>query len=293
MHGWDMPTDRIFASLALIHILEAQGDIDGALVELLIAKNIKAAHPVLISLARAVDFSEIRLNLATGNISVAARLIDELRPGANRVVSLREQELALFARLRLAEGRPDEAVKILDPLVWDETAAGRLSIWLEILALQARALDSTGSHELAVKLLIKALSLAEPEGFVRVFVDEGPQMRLLIEDCRLRIEERRLEMDEGLHSRLLDYTGQLLDAFPALPLLVVDKSGSTALVEPLTERELEVLRLIAEGLKYAEIAARLYISLNTVRTYVKGIYGKLGVNNRTRAIALASLQKLI
>ena len=293
LQGWDMPTDRIFASLALIHILEAQGNIDGAFAELLIAKNIKATHPVLISLARAVDFSEIRLNLATGNISAAARLIDELRPSANRVVSLREQELALLARLRLAEGRPDEAVKILDPLVGDETAAGRLSIWLEILALQVRALDSTGRHEMAVKLLIKALSLAEPEGFVRVFVDEGPQMRLLIEDCRLRIEERRLEMDERLHSRLLDYTGQLLDAFPALPMLVVGKSSSTTLVEPLTERELEVLRLIAEGLKYAEIAARLYISLNTVRTYVKGIYGKLGVNNRTRAIALASLQKLI
>jgi len=129
---------------------------------------------------------------------------------------------------------------------------------------------------------------------VRVFADEGPQMRLLIEDCKLMIEERRPGLEEGSRSRLIDYTGRLLEVFPAVPLpRTTHPTLSTSLVEPLTERELEVLCLIAEGLKYEEIAGRLYISLNTVRTYVKSIYSKLNVNNRTRAIALARQMKLI
>jgi len=292
MQDWNMPTDRIFASLALIHILEAQGEIDSAFEELRIAKNLKAANPVLITLAKAVDYCEIRLQLATGNISAASRLVDELRPDANRVASLREQELALLARLRLAQGRPDEAVTILDPLVTEglrPEGAGHLSILLEILALQVRALEAQGSHDAALELLLKALSLAEPEGFMRVFVDEGPQIKLVIADCRLRIEDRRLSLAEDLRSRLLDYTDLLIEAFPHRSSLPTSLPPPTAL----TEREQEVLRLIAEGLKYEEIAGRLFISLNTVRTYVKGIYGKLNVNNRTRAIALARELKLI
>ena len=293
MQDWNMPTDRIFASLALIHILEAQEDFDGAFEELRIAKNLKAANPVLLALAKGIDYSEIRLHLATGNLSAASRLGDELHPNANRVVSLREQELALLARLRLAQGRPDEAVNILEPFVQDGLgphASGHLSILLEIMALQVRALDVQGSHEAALELLLKALALAEPEGFVRVFVDQGAHMGLLIADCRLRIEDRRMSLDEGLRAQLLSYTTRLLAAFPASPPLTTTRTPLPAL---LTERELEVLRLIAEGLKYEEIAGRLFISLNTVRTYVKGIYGKLDVNNRTRAIALARELKLI
>jgi LuxR family maltose regulon positive regulatory protein len=293
MQDWNMPTDRIFASLALIHILESQGELTGAFEELLIAKKLKADNPVLLTLAKAVDYCEIRLYLATGDISAAGRLVDELRPGENRVVSLREQELALLARLCLALGQPDEAVNILDPLVRDglaPDAPGHLSFLLEILALQVRAMDVQGSRETALKLLLKALSLAEPEGFMRVFVDEGPQMQLLIVDCRLRIEDRRLSLEEGPRSRLLSYTTRLLKAFPSssLPTTV-----NHPLPNQLTEREQEVLSLIAEGLKYEEIAGRLYISLNTVRTYVKGIYSKLNVNNRTRAIAAARELKLI
>ena len=158
------------------------------------------------------------------------------------------------------------------------------------MALQVRALDVQGSHEAALELLLKALALAEPEGFVRVFVDQGAHMGLLIADCRLRIEDRRMGLDEGLRAQLLSYTTRLLAAFPASPPLTTIRSPLPTL---LTERELEVLRLIAEGLKYEEIAGRLFISLNTVRTYVKGIYGKLDVNNRTRAIALARQLKLI
>ncbi len=293
MQDWNMPTDRIFASLALIHTLAALGDNEAAFAELQTAKSLKAANPVLLVLAKAVDYCEIRLNLATGNIPAAARLVDELRPDAHRVASLREQELSLQARLRLAQGRPDEAVAILDPLVRDGLcphAPGHLSILLEILALQAIALHEQGSHAAALELLLKALSTGEPEGFVRVFVDEGPQMQRMMAECRLRIEERSFHLDEDQRSRLLIYTTSLLTAFPTSSSVPTVHHSPVAL---LTDRELAVLRLIAEGLKYEEIAGRLFISLNTVRTYVKGIYGKLEVNNRTRAIALARQLKII
>jgi LuxR family transcriptional regulator, maltose regulon positive regulatory protein len=293
MQNWNMPTDRIFASLALIHILEALGDTGAAFEELRIAKALKADNPVLLALAKAVDYCEIRLCLATGDISAAARLVDALQPAAQRVVSLRQQELSLLARLRLAQGRPDEAAVILDPLVQEALGPdvpGQLTILLEILALQGIALYDQGHRDTAVALLLKALCLAEPQGFVRVFVDEGPRMELLMVECRLRIEERKFSLDESLRSRLLTYTTRLLAAFPTpSPLATIHQPLSTVL----TERELEVLRLIAEGLKYEEIAGRLFISLNTVRTYVKAIYGKLEVNNRTRAIALARKLKLI
>jgi LuxR family maltose regulon positive regulatory protein len=102
-------------------------------------------------------------------------------------------------------------------------------------------------------------------------------------------------MDEAKGDRLNSYIDFLLSFFtlPFKSSIQNQKSQINNLIEPLTERELEVLRLMAEGLKYEEIAGRLFISLNTVRTYVKGIYGKLNVNNRTKAIAAAHQHRLI
>ena len=218
-----------------------------------------------IVLRREGDAIRPYLHLATGNLSAASRLGDELHPNANRVVSLREQELALLARLRLAQGRPDEAVNILEPFVQDGLgphASGHLSILLEIMALQVRALDVQGSHEAALELLLKALALAEPEGFVRVFVDQGAHMGLLIADCRLRIEDRRMSLDEGLRAQLLSYTTRLLAAFPASPPLTTTRAPLPTL---LTERELEVLRLIAANRKFMKAYVVMRALVNNPR----------------------------
>jgi LuxR family maltose regulon positive regulatory protein len=119
--------------------------------------------------------------------------------------------------------------------------------------------------------LERALALAEPEGYVRVFVDEGPPMAALLEEAA----KRRIAPG---------YARRLLTAFgPAEVSAPVEQP----LIEPLSERELDVLRLLATDLGGPEIARELVVSLNTVRTHTKSIYGKLGVNNRRAAVRRA------
>ena len=164
MQGWPMPTDRIFAYLALIHVQEAQGDLFHAVETLRSAKDLKATHPVLINLARSVDLNEITLSLENDDVAAAARLMDALQPGTSRMVYLRDQELLLLARLRLAQGRPDEAQEILSPLAIEVEAGERGGALIEILALQACVLNAQGERQAALAVLINALALAEPEG---------------------------------------------------------------------------------------------------------------------------------
>ena len=126
--------------------------------------------------------------------------------------------------------------------------------------------------------LEKALTIAQPEGYIRIFVDEGPPMaRLLYKALEKEIQH--------------DYVRKLLAAFPADQSENDSKAQTQTIefdwVEPLSERELEVLQLIAEGLTNHEIGARLHLSLNTVKTHARNIYNKLGVNNRIQATAKA------
>jgi LuxR family maltose regulon positive regulatory protein len=129
-----------------------------------------------------------------------------------------------------------------------------------------------------VQVIGEALALAQPGGFIRLFVDEGPSMARLLREAAAR----------GLAP---EYIQQVLAAFPPVgasqPRPGRADTPHAALVEPLSERELEVLQHIAEGLSNQEIASRLYLSLHTVKVHSRNIYGKLGVHNRTQAIARA------
>jgi LuxR family maltose regulon positive regulatory protein len=126
--------------------------------------------------------------------------------------------------------------------------------------------------------LERALSLAEPGGFIRIFVDEGPPMARLLYDAFKR----------GIAP---EYTRRLLAAFPVAETEESEPSKSqvaeSELIEPLSDRELEVLELIADGLTNREIASRLFLSLNTVKVHTRNVYGKLGVHSRTQAVARA------
>jgi LuxR family maltose regulon positive regulatory protein len=149
---------------------------------------------------------------------------------------------------------------------------------IEILMLQALAFQTRGDTIRALGKLEQAFNLAEPEGFIRIFVDEGPPMAGLLYEALAR----------GIAP---DYVRKLLGAFPAV---APEQSGTTQvqssefdLIDPLSEREIEVLQFIAKGLTNQEIASRLYLSLNTVKVHTRNINRKLGVHNRTQAAARA------
>jgi LuxR family maltose regulon positive regulatory protein len=146
------------------------------------------------------------------------------------------------------------------------------------LNLQALALKAVGDTRQAMTVLEQSLTLAEPRGFLFAFVNEGPPMaRLLYEALSREISP--------------EYVQKLLAAFPDVEpeknLLRNPIVSDSELIEPLSEREIEVLQLIADGISRPEIASRLVISLNTVKTHARNIYGKLGVNNQMQAVGKA------
>jgi LuxR family maltose regulon positive regulatory protein len=187
-------------------------------------------------------------------------------------------DYVVLARILIAQGELDQATRLLPWMLEAAEAGGRTSKSIEILMLQALAFQAGGDTTQAMQALERALSLAEPRGFVGVFVDEGPPMTRLLYEAAAR----------GIAP---DYARRLLTAFPVgtpdqgegheMPASEQD------LVEPLSERELEVLQVIAAGLTNREIAARLFLSLNTVKAHTRNIYGKLGVHSRTQAVAKA------
>jgi LuxR family maltose regulon positive regulatory protein len=184
-------------------------------------------------------------------------------------------EYMAYAEARIAQGRPDEALAILRPLLQMTEAGGWMMFAIETLVLESLALQALGDVQRALRCLERALSLAEPAGFVRLFVDKGqPVARLLYRAAE--------------HGIAPEYAGRLLAAFPTVePVPGAPSRPSPDMIEPLSEREREVLRLIAEGLSNREIAQRLFLSLSTVKTHTYNIYGKLQVHSRTQAVAKA------
>jgi LuxR family maltose regulon positive regulatory protein len=195
-----------------------------------------------------------------------------------------EHKYSDLARGLIALGRATEAVPLLASLIEGAEAMGRLGDKIRYLVLKSIAHHDFEDASTALVSLQEALLLAEPEGYVRLFVDQGRPMAELLQTAR---------------SKNLDpvYADKLLATFPddirrAAENHLADNI-SRSLAEPLSERELEVLLLMAEGYKYKEIAEQLVISLNTVRHHTRNVYSKLNVNNRTQAIGRASELNLL
>ena len=222
---------------------------------------------------------QVRIWLAQDELDAASQWIGvqklELNGEATYVDGLLYVALA---RILIAQDRFDDAHRLLARLLKTAEAGAHTSRELEILLLQALAFQASGDTAPAMTPLEQALTLAEPGGFIRAFVDEGPPMARLLHEAATR----------GIAP---DYTRRLLTAFPSTKPMQADPSETqnpqSELVEPLSERELEVLQLIAEGLANRELASRLFLSLNTVKAHTRNIYGKLNVHSRTQAIARA------
>jgi LuxR family maltose regulon positive regulatory protein len=269
------------APLALI--LWAQGDQAAALETMRQGDELARQHRLPPGYMLWVTGWQVRLWLAQGNVAAAASWAQASGLSVNDELDhLREPVHIALARALIAQSELDKALPFLARLEQTAQDAGRLQTVIEILALQVIALQMRGDRAEALNTLERALSLAEPEGFIRVFVDEGEPMRVLLKRMK----------DEG--GRLKPYVVKLLATFE----VTREPHPSTLLpqpllVEPLSERELEVLHLLAQGASNQEIADQLVIAVTTVKKHVGNIYSKLDVATRTQAIARARELNLV
>jgi LuxR family maltose regulon positive regulatory protein len=213
---------------------------------------------------------EAHLWLAQGNLTPASHWAQESGLSADDEPSYQSmEEYSALTRLLIAQGRLDEASRLLTRLVEVTEPAGAMGYVIESLVLRALALQAQGKEDEALAALERALALGEPEGYVRTFIDEGPQMGQLL----------RRAVVQGV---IVDYAGRLLAALEGEAT-----TAATPLVEPLSPRETEVLRLLTTHLSHAEMAAELVVSVHTVRSHVKSIYSKLDAHSRMEAVERA------
>jgi LuxR family maltose regulon positive regulatory protein len=253
-----------------------------------------APSEAVTSLLNPVPAERARLQLAQGDVAAAARWTKQRGLGPDDDPSYpRAREYLVLARVLLAQDRPAQALALLGRLHAVATAQGRTASVIEIQALRALALAASGEEDAAVDALAQALMHGCPQGYVRVFADEGAPMRALLGllaaaqkaehaaargvplGCLARVL-RAFGGEDGLQG-----TGR--DAAVAVP----------GLVEQLTARELEILALLAAGTPNQRIAEQLVVSLDTVKKHVTHILGKLGAANRTEAVARARQLGLI
>jgi LuxR family transcriptional regulator, maltose regulon positive regulatory protein len=241
----------------------AQSDVPGAVAVLGDAETFVRQHKFVFRMPD-VAAAQVLVLLRQGHLVAAAQL------AATHELPISQ------ARVHVAQGDPATALAVLEPLHQHAEAKGWADEQLTVMVLQAIAHHAQGETDTAEHLLSEALALANPGGFIRLFVDEGvPMARLLYEALAHGVEPASIR--------------RLLAAFPVVEAAQTTasplKGSESEWVEPLSARESEVLQLIAEGLTNQDVAARLYLSLHTVKVHARNIYAKLGVTSRTQAVA--------
>ena len=263
----------------LSRVLQARGDVAGArgAIDQIEVLSHRYDMPEGAAVAGA-EAARLSLRPASRNLVGAVRWAASLEDGVMRdehPTHTRGLERLALARVLIEQTRLADAAALLDRMLESAEAGGNTGRVIETLLLQAITRQAEGNMAQAVLPLSRALSLGEPEGYVRVFLDDGvPVVRLL------REAESR-----GVHR---DYARRLLAAFGDAA-----SSRTPVLVNPLSERELEVLRLVAAGLSPQEIGEKLFITIGTVRNHVKNIYSKLDAHNRLEAVNRARAVDLL
>jgi LuxR family maltose regulon positive regulatory protein len=283
MKSWRNPTDMVIANIMQSRIQQAQGDFNGAAASLEKAAQIRQKAMVFEPIGTMLETDRVKLWLNKGNTAAVNIWLEKLQTASNKPTLLRELEELARARVLLAQGKLLQALRILENIEQGAEAGGRKGRLIEILILKSLALKTQGENDKAISSLAKALYLAEPEGYIRSFIDEGKPMAELLYTFR-----QKQPTDPNEYHIGKDYLDKLLKAFPE-----AHKPGNIRLFEELSRREIEILRRMAEGKTNKQIAEELIISPGTVKAHTANIYRKLDAVNRTQAIALAREHKLL
>ncbi|MFN2190141.1 MAG: LuxR C-terminal-related transcriptional regulator [Candidatus Promineifilaceae bacterium] len=271
----------IFAHARLMSI---QGDLDGAVELLQGAEQLYYRHPI--PDFRPLRSQIVRTLLREGKLNKALLFFDEEDLSSDDDFGyLREYIYTTQVRLNIEQYRRDplddglsDVMELLERLLNAAEEGGRTGSIIEILLLRALAFEAQDDLPAGLDALERALMLAAPEGYLRIFADEGRPAAALL----------RRALDHGIAP---DYVRRILAAIqtnePAEAEKMMVQAGDSGMIEPLSEREIEVLRGIAIGLSNRQIADRLYLSVNTVKVHTRNIYGKLDVHNRTQAVERA------
>jgi LuxR family transcriptional regulator, maltose regulon positive regulatory protein len=280
-------TQPLATGLAMLaRIRQAQGDAAGAMDAIGQAERVELS-PQVTPLLNPVPAWRAQLMLAHGEVAAVAQWASGRELTADDEPNYpREREYLVLARVMLAEHAHDRAVKLLERLRAQAAAEQRTGSIIELAVLQALALAARGDQAAALASLADALILAAPEGYVRVFTDEGAPMARLL--SRLATAQRAGQVTPA-GAIPVDYFDRLALAFrPGSAYPVSRPTAALATVaEPLSPRELEVLRLLASGKSNQQIADELVVVPDTVKKHVGHILGKLGAANRTQAVARA------
>jgi LuxR family maltose regulon positive regulatory protein len=286
-------TPPLATGLAVVaRIRQAHGDVAGAVAAMGEAMRVELS-PQVIALLNPVPSQRARLLLAQGDVNAAAQWTAAagLSPDDEPEYP-REPAYLVLARVLLAQDDPGPALTLLQRLLDAAASQGRAGSVIEIQALRALGLAASGDHASALSALTEALTLARRHGYVRVLADEGAPMRALLGQppaARPGQQRAARRIDPGYLAALVRACGPA-DAVPPPRRAAAALAG---LVDPLTDRELEVLRLIAAGRSNQRIAHDLVVALDTVKKHVTHILGKLGAANRTEAAARARQLGLI
>ena len=285
---WGQTEVVIHGYIELARVLQARGDAKGA------SDAVRQAELAARDLASwaiiSIGATKARLHLRQGDLTAASLWAQESGLGCEDKPDFQHlPDYMVLARVLLAQAmaegpgrempsrqrdRLDEASRLLERLLETADGAGADGYAIEVLVLQAVTCQARGDRSKALASLTRALALGEAEGSIRTFVEAGPPMMDLLKEAAVR-------------GTAVDYVAQLLTAFRKedATTLSTGEPGIAlgVLVEPLSERELEVLRLIVAGLSNKEIAQELILAVGTVKKHINNIYGKLGVNRRTQA----------
>lgn len=278
----DVPL-RIWSYFCLIRVLFSRKEYNLAQEEIAKIKKQLQRSYVPSWFKHINDEWQTRIWVASGQPEKAVQRLNDYEAQNNATDAIPYIDTLQFvnlARIHLINKNPGKAIEILEKIRPGMESAGDVSKLLSIMIQLALAWLIDSKSKKSEQVLQETIDLAQPLGFLRIFVDEGPQMESLL---------KKIHTDDEVQKK---YIQKLLGIF-----INEKQQGSPAkqqgLIEPLSDRELDVLKLIANGLTNQEIASKLFLSLNTIKVHTRNIYQKLGVNSRTQAIAEAREKNII